>query len=256
MNIYEKRTRRGVPWGGVIALIVLTAVVSGGLAFLWQASALKSVYDRNDALNNQISSLENENKSMKAQNSDLEKELKTAEEQRQEEVPEGKREAVQSLSDRILHILKDKDTAKLAEFVHPEKGIRFTPYPNVDVNKDVRISSDELAGLMTDAKKRKWGEYDGTGDPIDMTFAEYYDKFVYDADFLEAPQIIFNQQVQRGNSLLNIDKAYPGASFIEYHYPGADPKYEGMDWKSLYLVFEEIDGKLYLTGIIHGQWTT
>ena len=139
MNIYEKRVRRGVPWGGVIALIVLAAVVSGGLAFLWQASALKSVYDRNDTLNNQISSLENENKNLKAQNSDLEKELKTAEEQRQEEVPEGKREAVQSLSDRILHILKDKDMAKLTEFVHPEKGIRFTPYPNVDVNKDVRI---------------------------------------------------------------------------------------------------------------------
>jgi (p)ppGpp synthase/HD superfamily hydrolase len=42
---------------------------------------------------------------------------------------------------------------------------------------------------------------------------------------------------------------------VEYHFSGFDPKYEGMDWRSLRLVFEEKDNIWHLVGIIHDQWT-
>jgi hypothetical protein len=36
---------------------------------------------------------------------------------------------------------------------------------------------------------------------------------------------------------------------------GFDPEYEGMDWRSLRLVFEKKNDIWYLVGIIHDQWT-
>ena len=42
---------------------------------------------------------------------------------------------------------------------------------------------------------------------------------------------------------------------MEYHFPGIDPKFEGMDWRSLRLVFEQKNCTWYLVGIIHAQWT-
>lgn len=256
MDLYSSRNRKkGVSWAVVIVLILLTAFIAGGAAFLWQASALNSTYNENKVLNDELSSFKNDNENLKKQKSQLEKDLQALKAQTPQEVPKGQRETIQNISDQILHMLKEKDTSKLAAFVHPEKGVRFTPYSFVDVKKDVKITATEFTGLMTETKKRLWGAFDGTGDPIDLVFPEYYKKFVYDVDFLEAPQIVFDQPIQRGNSLVNMKEAYPDAVFIEYHFPGIDPQYNGMDWRSLRLVFEQKDSKWYLVGIIHDQWT-
>jgi hypothetical protein len=165
------------------------------------------------------------------------------------------RESIQYRSDEILHALKDNDMKKLASFVHPDKGVRFTPYSYVNTEKDIVVKAAEVPNLLKDTTKRIWGAYDGSGEPIDLTFDQYFKKFIYDVDFLEAPQIVFNEVIQRGNSINNIKDIYPKATFIEYHFPGFEKKYEGMDWRSLRLVFEKKDNIWYLVGIIHDQWT-
>jgi hypothetical protein len=48
---------------------------------------------------------------------------------------------------------------------------------------------------------------------------------------------------------------YRGDSYSEFYFPGFDPKYDGMDWRALRLVFKKENEKLYLVGIIHDQWT-
>lgn len=255
MELYGKNRRKGISWPIVIVLLLLTAFIAGGAAFLWQASALNNTYSDNKILSDELKSVKNENENLERQKTQLEKDLQTFKDQVPQDVPKGRREMIQNIADQILRMLKEKDMSKLSKLVHPENGVRFTPYSYVDVNKDVKISSTEFSGLMAEIKKRLWGAFDGTGDPITLTFSEYYKKFVYDVDFLEAPQIVFNQPIQRGNSLVNMKEAYPDTLFIEYHFPGIDPQYEGMDWRSLRLVFEEKDNKWYLVGIIHDQWT-
>jgi hypothetical protein len=42
---------------------------------------------------------------------------------------------------------------------------------------------------------------------------------------------------------------------VEYYFPGFDPQYGGMDWRSLKLVFSQADGSWNLAGIIHDEWT-
>lgn len=88
-----------------------------------------------------------------------------------------------------------------------------------------------------------------------MTPKEYYTKFIYSEDFVEAEQLGYNEILSFGNMLENQFEVYENAIVVEYYFSGFNPEYEGMDWKSLRLVFEEYEGTWLLVGIIHNQWT-
>lgn len=67
------------------------------------------------------------------------------------------------------------------------------------------FTTQEVAKLMQDTQIKRWGVFDGTSDPIDLTFRDYYDQFVYDQDF-KNPHIIGNNiSVSSGNTINNID---------------------------------------------------
>lgn len=82
--------------------------------------------------------------------------------------------------------------------------------------------------------------------PIDLGIGQYFEKFVNDADYANAPEIVSNQSTQRGNTINNIAQIYSGKQWVDFYFSGFDPQYEGMDWKSLTLVFDEVDGQWYL----------
>jgi hypothetical protein len=50
-------------------------------------------------------------------------------------------------------------------------------------------------------------------------------------------------------------EVYEKAIIVEYYFSGIEPQYEGLDWQSLRLVFQENEGSWCLVGIIHNQWT-
>jgi hypothetical protein len=143
----------------------------------------------------------------------------------------------------------------LSGATHPTQGLRFSPYGYVR-DTDLLFEAGHVAGLMGNTTKYTWGAFDGSGEPIEMTFAEYYARFIYDVDFANAPQVAVNQRLGIGNTIDNSAEFYPGAMIVEYYFPGFDPQYQGMDWRSLRLVFQEYEGTWYLVGIIHDEWTT
>ncbi len=155
----------------------------------------------------------------------------------------------------VIHILADQNMLALSEYIHPTKGVRFSPYGYVDIANHLVFMPDQVSTLMTDTQAYTWGNYDGSGDPIIQTFSEYYEEFVYDEAYIEPHIIGNNVVVGTGNSLINISEVYPEGVFVEFHFKGFDPQYEGIDWSSLRLVFEEVDSVWYLVGIIHDQWT-
>lgn len=161
---------------------------------------------------------------------------------------------IQSALDVVV-ILKNQDMTGLSTFVDPVKGIRFTPYAYIDTATNLVFTSAQISTLLTDTNTHLWGSYDGTGDPIQLTPQNYYDKFVYDVDFASPNLIGNNVIIGTGNTTNNMVQAYPGASYVEFHFTGFDPQYAGMDWKSLRLVFEKTGGIWYLVGIVHDQWT-
>ncbi len=155
----------------------------------------------------------------------------------------------------VIDLIEDMNMSDLDVYVHPSKGVRFTPYDYVDLQNDIVIQAAQFQNLVNSPVVNNWGEFDGTGDPINMTFDDYYDRFIYDADFANPEIIGNNYKIGTGNIINNVDTEYPNGQFVEFHFTGFDPQYEGMDWRSLKLVFEDYNGAWHLVGIIHGEWT-
>ena len=170
-------------------------------------------------------------------------------------------EMVIARASQAVLALRDHDLAELVTLVHPVKGVTFSPYTFVRSlqgapgEADVVFSRDQLAGLWSDATVYHWGTHDGSGLPIDGTFQEYYGEFVYDVDFAQPEMVGLDEFIGQGNTINNIREVYPLGVVIEYHFSGFDPQYGGMDWRSLRLVFEEVDGNWSLVGIVHDEWT-
>lgn len=155
---------------------------------------------------------------------------------------------------QVIQALAQKDMTAAAEFVHPEMGVRFSPYAYVREEHQV-FMPDEIASLEGSEETYLWGQYDGSGEPIELTFDDYYEKFVYSADFANPEDMAVNARIGQGNTINNIQDFYPDSSYVEYHFSGFEEQYGGMDWESLRLVFVQEDGAWYLVGVVHDEWT-
>ncbi len=154
---------------------------------------------------------------------------------------------------QVIAALSKRDMAAVAEFVHPQQGLRFSPYTYVEEDHQI-FMAETLTGLLDSEETYLWGHYDGTGDPIELTFAEYYEEFVYSSDFANPDQVAVNERLAQGNTLINIQEFYPGGSFVEYNILGTE-EFGGMDWESLRLVFVQEGDSWMLVGMVHDQWT-
>ena len=169
--------------------------------------------------------------------------------------PQAAKSVIADQARQVLSSLTRRDLKQFSEHVHPVKGVRFSPYASVDPETDLKFSAKAIVGLFEDKEKKLWGYDDGSGDAIRLTFEEYFTKFVCDHDFTKAKQIAYNTAIGSGNTRNNLFEVYPHAIFVEYHLDGLDPRISGTSWASLRLVFEEFDGKWYVVGVIHAQWT-
>ncbi len=155
----------------------------------------------------------------------------------------------------VLTALQAEDYSSLANMVHPQKGVTFTPYSTVDAEANLVFSANEISRAADNTEKYIWGLTDGQGTPIKLTISEYFAQYVYNEDYLQAPEIGVDQIMASGNSIENVTEAYPEARFVEFHFPGLVENKQGFDWCSLKLVFEAYQGDYRLVGIIHSQWT-
>ena len=148
-----------------------------------------------------------------------------------------------------------RDFTALASYVHPERGVTFTPYSTVDFETDLTFTVDQIRNLEQDQSTYVWGLEDGRGLPIQMTMSQYLDRYVWDADYTHAPEIGIDQIITGGNALENLTEAYEGCRFVDFCFPDTDPANSGLDWSSLKLVFQGEADSWYLVGIVHGEWT-
>lgn len=158
------------------------------------------------------------------------------------------------LSDSILMLLENKDYYRLSRFIHPRSGIRFSPYGFVDTLKNQKLSAKQLKELIKSKKAINWGTFQGSGEPIILSVNDYLERFAYDVDFLNADKKSINKIFGADSASSNIASIYPDCNFVQFYFPGFKKQYEGMDWKSLVLVFKKEDARAFLVGIIHDEW--
>jgi len=166
----------------------------------------------------------------------------------------GRRE-LGALAYDVLGYVKDGDFEALSGVVHPEFGIVFSPYATVSLATNKCFRAEQVAVFGTDSKLYVWGVYAGSGEPIELTVADYFSMFLTDKDYQAAPIVGVNHIVRSGNALENFTDEFKDVQFIDFHIPGSpvngDDDY---DWSSLRIGFEEYDGRLWLTVILHSQW--
>lgn len=160
-----------------------------------------------------------------------------------------------STSNYVLLALQEGDYETVASYVHPEKGVTFTPYSTVNPDIDLCFTSSQVAAFGEDVSTYIWGVWDGLGDPISLTVAEYLDTFALSQDFTQAPNIGINTTQGSGNSIENVSAIFSQGRYVEYYYPQIDVELMGLDWCALKLVFEVYNNQWYLVGVIHSQWT-
>jgi hypothetical protein len=168
--------------------------------------------------------------------------------------PAAARSIIEARSRNALNVLKLPHMSRLSNYVHPTRGLRFSPYVSAD-NSDRVFSRNQVRYLGNSTQPYHWGEADGTGDDILLTWRNYYRRFVYDRNFVAAPKVLYNTAISRGNTTTNLNARYPGAIFVEYHFPGTDAM-NFMNWKSLWLIWQRSGTTWYLSGIAHDEWTT
>ena len=166
--------------------------------------------------------------------------------------PDSARTLIAERAQTVLEVLAKKQIGALAQFVHPEEGLHFSPYGFIG-KANRSFKPEEFATLAKNKQKYFWGLYNGSGRPIRRTFQEYFNRFVYDRDYLKSALIAYNV-IQRSDLFANIFDIYPDAIVVDYLFL-ATPEFEEMDWRALRLVFTLYRGEWYLIHIVHDEWT-
>ena len=98
-----------------------------------------------------------------------------------------------------------------------------------------------------------WGVKYGTDEPIQLTAAQYFTEYVYDRDYARAPVMGFNIVLRSGNALENTASVFPDGQFVDLYFPSTSA--EANDWRILRMVFEEYEGEMKLSALIHSEYT-
>jgi len=90
------------------------------------------------------------------------------------ETGEEAKEIIAATASGVFTAVQNKDFIKLSAYVHPEKGVRFSPYQFVDLEDDLVFTAAQIKNADEDKKVYLWGAYDGSGDDMEFDFKGYF----------------------------------------------------------------------------------
>lgn len=153
----------------------------------------------------------------------------------------------------ILADLKAKDFTSIASYVSSQDGLVFCPYSGGCLgNQGVIFTKAQLPGFMQNTQDYEWGFQDGSGFPIVMTPAEYYNAYLMDATYEQKERYGRTEQPLTQEQ---IKERFPNATVVEFYYPGTQQN-SFMDWQNLNMVFEkDTNGNWILVAFVNNRWT-
>jgi hypothetical protein len=158
------------------------------------------------------------------------------------------------MSRRVFYSLRDNQTYTLSQFVHPQRGIRFSPYVFLETKAGRVWSRSEIARAKQNRQSYNWGQRDGLEENIQLTWDGFRREFLVPRDFSRGTLTIQATR-SRGNTINNLKQVYPDAVLAEFYLPGSR-KYGGMDWNGLWLVWRPVKSRWYLAALVSDRWTT
>lgn len=143
-------------------------------------------------------------------------------------------------------------------------GVQFAPDYNI-TSSDLTLTSTDFQNEwgMPTPPVRTWGVQGGSGNPIDKHVRDYFAQYVWSFPYQNNTTITLidnagSNFVSQGNLINNMVTAYSPVQYkiVEYHQPGVNPSYNGMDWSSLMVVLKNVGTNQWtLAGLVHGAWS-
>ncbi len=115
----------------------------------------------------------------------------------------------EALAAEILPLLQSQDFAALAPFIHPELGVRISPYGYVNVETDLVFSREEVAAFGSNQQVYLWGVQAGSGMDITLTIAEYWPEYVTSQTPTQAWALLLAPTRKASNTIDNFAEVYP-----------------------------------------------
>jgi hypothetical protein len=148
------------------------------------------------------------------------------------------------------------DIDAVAQYINQQRGLLFSPYGYIDRTTALIFDAKQIRNAWRENRTYQWGHYDGSGEPIRMSIKDYFKNFVIDRNYLGRANIVTGPLKAQGNSIVNIREQFPDAIIAQFHVPGRDVKFSGMDWTTLYCVLVPDQQKGWsLIALVHDQWT-
>ena len=157
------------------------------------------------------------------------------------------------LAAEVTDCIARRDYEALSACVHPVYGLVLSPYSTINLGTNQCFSPQRVAAAGRDKTVYMWGVKYGSDEPIQMTAKEFFEGYLYDRDYVKAPVMGFNTLLRVGNALENVGTVFPDGQFVDLYFPSTSA--EAADWRILRLVFEEHEGEMKLSAIIHSEYT-
>lgn len=231
-------------WMIILGLVLVTSAIVGFQVYWWQRSVAQA-----------------EQQELIAKITKLEKEIRLLQQRNQQQnTPSNPRDLdyqklLAGREQKVILALKQQDMNALAAYVHPVKGVRFSPYMFINPETDLIFSAERIRGFFRDQTARVWGYFEDTATPLKLTNEAYYKSYIYDENYVFADKINFNREIKGSLTAGNVFEVYPKGIVVEYLCSKNGNPDEDSAWRDLKLVFSA-EGKIwYLVGIIHDQWS-
>ena len=162
-------------------------------------------------------------------------------------------EDLAALAAEVTDCLDRHDYDALADCVHPVYGLVLCPYSTINLGTNQCFTPQRVAAADRDRTVYVWGVKYGSDEPIQLTAKEFFEDYLYDRDYVKAPVMGFNTILRVGNALENVGAVFPDGQFVDLYFPSTSA--EAADWRILRLVFEEHEGEMKLSAMIHSEYT-
>jgi hypothetical protein len=243
-------------WVVIIVTIIATALFVGGQVYWWQKSVAKKEQKQ---LQQKIIDLQNEVKVLKNNNFNVPKtvqqkstNLKTSKSAKDQKSFKDQLAGIEKLA---ITLLQNGDLERLAKYINPEKGLRFSPFAYVDLKKDLVFSCTQINNFFRSHHQYTWGYNEENGLPIRLSSTDFYKMYVYDSPYADTNEISYYQNSSPEFNTSNCFEVYPHAIIVEYRVNEVNSRDNpNTNWRSIRLVFEKEGKGWYLVGIIHDQW--
>jgi hypothetical protein len=147
--------------------------------------------------------------------------------------------------------LKNRDMSHLADLAS-EEGIRFSISGNIR-EEDIVLKPEQIRSAFADNHIRHWGTLDGSGEPYEKTFTDFYAFLYGTVDYAGYP-VVWNKTMSPFRPTLDDVREVYGqsAQVAEHTYPGEI----GMDFETLKIVLtRNAKGAWKVAGLIRVYWS-